>query len=125
MLLHPRRRNDPMKRSAPWDCGFGGLNARMQYTSTSFSMPLRRIFRPVWDVNEPIEETTDRVQPLMLTGIRHQMQISDRSWVVLYEPIAHWVLVAARRIGAIQTGSIRTYLAYSFFSLLLLLWVIT
>jgi len=125
MLMHPRRRNDPMKRAEPWDCGFGGLNARMQYTSTSFSMPIRRIFRPVWDVNEPIEETTDRVQPLLLTGIRHQMQIADRSWAVLYEPIAHWVQVAARRIGAIQTGSIRTYLAYSFFTLLLLLWVIT
>jgi len=124
-LLHPRRRNDPMRRANPWDCGFGGLNPRMQYTSASFSMPIRRIFRPVWDVNEPVEETTDRVQPLLLTGIRHQMQIGDRSWAVLYEPIAHWVQAGARRIGAIQTGSIRTYLAYSFFTLLLLLWVIT
>jgi len=35
------------------------------------------------------------------------------------------VLMAARRIGMIQTGSIHTYLAYSFFTLILLLWVVT
>jgi formate hydrogenlyase subunit 3/multisubunit Na+/H+ antiporter MnhD subunit len=124
-LLHPRRRKHPTRHSPPWDCGFGPVNARMQYTSTSFSMPIRRIFNPVWEVHEPAEETTDPKQPLRLTGIRHQMQISDRSWGVLYEPIAHWVLVAARKIGGIQTGSIRTYLAYSFFTLLVLLWLIT
>ncbi len=124
-LLHPRRREHPVRRSAPWDCGFGPVNPRMQYTSTAFSMPIRRIFKPVWDVQEPVEETRDAKQPLLLTGIRHQMQIGDRSWPVLYEPIAHWVLVAARKIGGIQTGSIRTYLAYSFFTLLVLLWLIT
>ncbi len=124
-LLHPRRREHPVRRSAPWDCGFGPVNPRMQYTSTAFSMPIRRIFKPVWDVHEPVEETRDAKQPLLLTGIRHQMQIGDRSWPVLYEPIAHWVLVAARKIGGIQTGSIRTYLAYSFFTLLVLLWLIT
>jgi formate hydrogenlyase subunit 3/multisubunit Na+/H+ antiporter MnhD subunit len=124
-LLHPRRREHPVRRSAPWDCGFGPVNPRMQYTSTSFSMPIRRIFKPVWDVNEPVEEFTEAKQPLLLTGIRYQMQIGDRSWPILYEPIAHWVLVAARKIGGIQTGSIRTYLAYSFFTLLVLLWLIT
>ncbi len=43
----------------------------------------------------------------------------------MYEPIGQLVLAAARRVGLLQTGSIHTYLGYSFFTLLLLLWVVT
>ena len=57
--------------------------------------------------------------------MRHQLQVQDKSWARLYEPIGHLVLAAARRIGRLQTGSIHTYLAYSFFTLILLLWVVT
>jgi len=35
------------------------------------------------------------------------------------------VTTAARHIGKIQTGNIRVYLGYSFFTLLFLLWVIS
>jgi hypothetical protein len=40
-------------------------------------------------------------------------------------PIGALVLAAARRIGRIQTGSIHTYLVYSFVTLLLFLWIIS
>lgn len=125
LLLHPRRRRTPIRRGIPWECGFGPLTNRMQYTSTAFAQPIRRVFQPVWRVDEQVAETTDPAQPLRVTGIRHQLQIGDRSWAALYEPIARWVLGAARRVGRIQTGSIRTYLAYSFFTLLALLWLVT
>jgi hydrogenase-4 component B len=125
LVLHPRRRRNPIRRAQAWDCGFGSLTARMQYTSTSFSMPVRRIFHPVWEINEQVEENMEAAQPLRVQSIRHQLQIGDRSWKVLYEPVAHWVQWAARRISRIQTGSIRAYLSYSFFTLLLLLWLIT
>jgi hypothetical protein len=35
------------------------------------------------------------------------------------------VLGAARRIGGIQTGSIHTYLLYTFLTLLVFLWIIS
>ena len=114
-----------IRRGPAWDCGFGSLNSRMQYTGTAYSMPIQRIFAPVWDIKEDIEETRNAVQPLHTEGIRHQLQALDRSWSRVYEPIGHLVLMAARRIGRIQTGSIHTYLAYSFFTLILLLWVVT
>lgn len=114
-----------IRRSDAWDCGYGSLNARMQYTGTAFSMPIQRIFAPVWDLDEEIEETRNATQPLRTEAIRHQLQTQDKSWSRLYEPIGRLVLAAARRIGLIQTGSIHTYLAYSFFTLLLLLWVVT
>lgn len=125
LLLHPRRQRTPIRRGAPWDCGFGPLSARMQYTSTAFAMPIRRVFQLVWKVDEQVMETSDAVQPLRVASIRHQLQIGDWSWLVFYEPIARWVLAAARHIGRIQTGSIRVYLAYSFFTLLALLWLVT
>ncbi len=122
-FLHVRRKDT--RRGYPWDCGFGNLNARMQYTGTAFSMPIQRVFAPVWDLKEDIDETCDPKQPLLVQGIRHSLQAGDRSWPRLYEPIGRWVLAAARRVGLIQTGSVHTYLAYSFFTLLLLLWVVT
>jgi hypothetical protein len=97
----------------------------MQYTGTAFSMPIQRIFAPVWDIKEDIEETRNAAQPLRTEGIRHQLQTQDKSWSRLYEPIGSLVLNAARRVSRIQTGSIHTYLAYSFFTLILLLWVVT
>jgi formate hydrogenlyase subunit 3/multisubunit Na+/H+ antiporter MnhD subunit len=122
-VLHVRR--DELRRGYTWDCGFGNLNARMQYTGTAFAQPVQRIFAPVWDLKEEILETNDKHQPLRTVSLRHQLLAFDKSWSRLYEPIGALVLNAARRVGRIQTGSIHTYLAYSFFTLLLLLWVVT
>ncbi len=121
LLLHRRARS--ARRSDPWDCGFGGLNARMQYTSTAFAQPIRRVFAPVWRIDERIEKV--QASPTRITSVRHQLRIGDWSWLAAYLPIGNLVLAAARRVGRIQTGSIRIYLAYSFFTLLLLLWLIT
>ncbi|MHB8550532.1 MAG: proton-conducting transporter transmembrane domain-containing protein, partial [Acidiferrobacterales bacterium] len=121
LLLHRRARI--ARRGQPWDCGFGGLNARMQYTSTAFAQPIRRVFAPVWQIDEHID--TVRVSATRVTGLRHHLHIGDWSWSAVYLPIGRLVLAAARRVGRIQTGSIRIYLAYSFFTLLLLLWLIS
>ncbi len=123
-LLHPRRQRAAIRRSHAWDCGFGGLTPRMQYTSTAFSMPIRRIFSPVWTLKEQTEVQMDDREPLRVAGIRYQLQISDRIWPLLYEPMARGLQLVTRRIGRIQTGRVRTYLAYSFFTLLLLLWLV-
>ncbi|MHB8727750.1 MAG: hydrogenase 4 subunit B [Sulfuricaulis sp.] len=122
-LLHVRATR--IRRGDAWDGGFGSLNARMQYSGTAFSMPIQRIFSPVWDLKDDVEETKNPAQPWRTEGLRHQLQVSDKSWSRLYEPIGRLVLSAARRVGRIQTGSIHTYLAYSFFTLILLLWLVT
>ncbi len=119
-----RRRAAAPRRGYPWECGYGAVDARMEYTATAFAMPIRRVFAPVWDINEQIEERADSVQPFRVEGIRHQLHVYDRSWSRIYEPIGRLVIAAARRIGRIQTGSIHTYLAYSFFTLLVLLWLV-
>ncbi len=123
LLLHGRKR-PRVRRIHAWDCGFGPLSPRMQYTATAFAMPIRRIFQPVWQIEERVEPITD-ARSGQLTGLRHQLQVGDRSWSALYEPIGRLLILGARRVALLQSGSIRTYLAYSFFTLLFLLWLIT
>jgi hypothetical protein len=121
LLLHPSKKT---RRTPPWECGFGGVTPRMQYTSTAFAMPIRRIFKPIWRIEEIIKEQKDN-KTLYSKTINHELYLADRFWPVLYEPFINGMAYVARQIGRIQTGHIRTYLAYSFFTLLVLLWLIT
>jgi formate hydrogenlyase subunit 3/multisubunit Na+/H+ antiporter MnhD subunit len=116
-----KRRAKPTRQTHAWDCGFGPLNARMQYTSSAFSQPIRRVFAPAWKIEEPIEVRREAGALGRALSLRHQLHVHDWSWLKGYLPIGRLVLGAARRIGHIQTGSIHTYLLYSFVTLLVLL----
>ena len=125
LLLRKRRRQAPVPRRDPWDCGFGPLTPRMQYSASAFAMPIRHIFRPAWRLQE---EKVRKPDPLLSTRplqIHYLVQADDVSWHHLYRPVERLVLEAARRVGRIQTGHLRHYLAYSFFTLIALLWLIT
>ncbi len=78
----------------------------------------------MWGIEEKIERQVDE-HGLRVSRLSHQQRVYDRSWAALYEPIARWVQLAARRVSRLQQGNIRVYIAYSFFTLLLLLWVIS
>ncbi len=120
-------RRDPavaLRKSDTWDCGFGGLTPRMQYTSSAFTMPFRRIFSKVWIINETIEKQQGAM-PLQVTDIRYELHVDDHSWPKLYQPIEKSVNRVARLVSRMQTGNIRVYLSYSFFTLIFLLWVIS
>jgi formate hydrogenlyase subunit 3/multisubunit Na+/H+ antiporter MnhD subunit len=115
----------PARASDPWDCGFGGLTHRMQYTSTAFSQPIRRVFGAVWKVEEHVETVREPGPVPRAKSIHHELHVQDWSWLKCYVPIGHLVLAAARRIGIIQTGNIHTYLKYSFVTLLFFLWIVS
>jgi len=115
----------PELRKDAWDCGFGSLNARMQYSATAFTMPIRQIFQPVFQIEEESVREADPQLPTQVIHIRYGLHVNDLSWNAFYRPVAHWVHVVARRVGRLQTGHLRHYLAYSFFTLLILLWLIT
>lgn len=117
-----RRISDsPVRRESPWDCGFGELDTTMQYTSTAFSQPFRRIFQPFFECDTHIENA--KTSPMV--AVHYQLTISDRSWKSLYLPIEHGIEALARWVAYLQAGNIRTYLAYSFLTLLLLLGVVS
>ena len=52
LLLHIRP--GAIHRVPIWDCGFEKLTPRMQYTATSFAMPIRRIFGFLFAIREQV-----------------------------------------------------------------------
>jgi hypothetical protein len=118
VFLHPLRRDNRIRIAPAWDCGFGPLNSRMQYTASAFAMPLRRIFSFIWLIVEKVEPAGPGKGP------RYILKIDDRVWLMFYVPIGKIMLKLAERTSRIQGGNLRVYLCYSFFTLLFLLWVI-
>jgi formate hydrogenlyase subunit 3/multisubunit Na+/H+ antiporter MnhD subunit len=118
VFVHPPRRDNRIRIAPAWDCGFGPLNSRMQYTASAFAMPIRRIFSIVWLIVEKVESEG------LGKRSRYILKIDDRLWLMLYVPIGKFMLKLAERTSRIQGGDLRVYLCYSFFTLLFLLWVI-
>lgn len=114
-----------MRRAETWDCGFGGLTPRMQYSASAFMMPFRRIFARVWLIDEQVKKDRQGAMDQDVTAIHYALQIQDHSWPRLYQPIERAVNRTARLVGRIQTGNIRTYLGYSFVTLIVMLWIIS
>jgi NADH:ubiquinone oxidoreductase subunit 5 (subunit L)/multisubunit Na+/H+ antiporter MnhA subunit len=103
-----------IRRSAPWDCGFGRLDARMQDTAEGFGQPIRHIFLPFFDMQRELPTPFDRAP-------HYRVSIGDRFWRLLYLPLAKLVQRIAEAVAWLQQGRISTYLLYSFVTLLVLL----
>ena len=114
-----------MRRAETWDCGFGGLTPKMQYSCSAFTMPFRRIFNKVWIIDERIEKDMRGAMDQDVAAIHYHLEVHDHSWPHIYQPIENGVNTLAKVVGRIQTGNIRTYLGYSFATLILMLWVIS
>jgi hydrogenase-4 component B len=105
-----------VKIAPPWDCGFGGINARMQYSATAFAMPLRRVFNAVWPVKETV--TAEK------NSSKYELHVGDWIWQYGFLPLERITNAIARKFAHLQGGNIRVYLAYVLVTLIILLWVI-
>jgi hydrogenase-4 component B len=103
-----------------WDCGLPGLTADNEYTATAFSKPLRLIFSALYRPRREIEAEYE-VSPYYPSAIRFESEIEPTFEKHLYEPLRQRIMAAAKRMRAIQAGSINAYLAYIFITLILLL----
>jgi len=112
LLYHQR-----VRRSAPWDCGFARLDARMQDSAEGFGQPIRHIFEPFFAMNRALPSPFDRAP-------RYRVFIGDRIWQRLYEPLGSLVQRVADAFAVLQQGRIATYLLYSFVTLVALLAVV-
>lgn len=102
------------RRAAAWDCGFGGLNARMQDTAEGFGQPIRYIFGGFLAVQRELPSPFDRAP-------RYRVIVGDRIWQSLYVPLGTLVQRIADAFAWLQQGRIATYLLYSFITLIVLL----
>ena len=102
------------RRSAPWDCGFVRLDARMQDTAEGFGQPIRHIFQPFFGMRRELPTPFDQAP-------HYHVAVSDRIWTHVYLPVAALVQRVANTVAWLQQGRIATYLLYSFVTLLLML----
>jgi hydrogenase-4 component B len=103
-----------------WDCGLPGLTSDNEYTATAFSKPLRMIFSALYRPRREIQAEYE-VSPYYPSAIRFESEIEPAFEKHLYGPLRQRIMAAAKRMRAIQAGSINAYLAYIFITLILLL----
>jgi len=103
-----------VRRGAAWDCGFGGLTARMQDTAEGFGQPIRHLFGAFFAMHRTLPSAFDEVP-------RYRVVVGDQVWQRLYLPLGPLVQGAAATIAWLQQGRIATYLLYSFITLIALL----
>ena len=103
-----------VRRSAAWDCGFGGLNSRMQDTAEGFGQPIRHLFQPLFAIVRQLPSPFDE-------SPKYRLEIGDRLWITLYLPLGTLVRRVADKVAWLQQGRIATYLLYSFVTLVTLL----
>ena len=103
--------------SGAWDCGFPLQTARMQDTAEGFSQPLRQIFEPFYRLERKLPDSFDKA-PV------YRVVVQDHFWYWLYLPVARAANSATKLVALLQRGRISIYLLYSFFTLVVLLFLI-
>ncbi|AOJ71532.1 MULTISPECIES: hydrogenase 4 subunit B [Burkholderia] len=116
-LLVRRFYHGRLRRAAPWSCGHPFVTARMQDTAEGFGQPIREIFTPFFRIERRLPSPFD-------SRPEYRMSVADRTWHLLYEPVAALVNRVAALAGLLQTGRIAIYLTYSFVVLIVLLTVV-
>ena len=94
LLNKKSRANNATMIVKPWDCGYGGLTSAMQYNSSAFSMPFKRIFAQFI---------------LSYKIVANHCKFDAAGWRL------------AKKFARLQGGNVRVYLAYTLVTLILLL----
>jgi formate hydrogenlyase subunit 3/multisubunit Na+/H+ antiporter MnhD subunit len=119
LMLHSRP--GAIRRAPLWDCGFEKVTNRMQYTATSFAMPIRRIFGYLFSIKEHVKQVPPATHPAFPERLHYHLRVRDRFWMWIYQPVVNASFWLSRRIGRLQQGRIQIYLIYSFVTILVLL----
>ena len=121
MIVH-RFASRRLRRGPAWDCGFPDPSTATQYTASSLSQPIRRVFGPVVFYSH---ETVSMPPPGAITPARITKVIHDVTWDTLYAPIAKLVMAIADGMNILQFLTIRRYLGFVFGALVFLLLTLT
>jgi len=103
-----------------WGCGLKTLTPQMEYTATGFSKPIRMIFKTLFRPHREVQREYD-FSPYFARTIHFEARVEEVFETRIYRPLNRSVLRAARRMRALQAGSLQAYLIYIFLTLLLLL----
>jgi hydrogenase-4 component B len=105
-----------------WDCGFGNLNERMEYTATSLSQPIRAVFKVFFKPHNQIEkESFGEKNPYILRTVKVETTTKNIFEDMVYLPIMSSLIFFFDKMRRLQTGKINSYLLYIMITIVLLL----
>ncbi len=111
------------ERYITWECGFGTLNARMQYSAASFAQPIVRLFGGLYHYVMRIDRRGQNKRHFpdeMSAEMTHEPYLETR----VYSPLLSGIRrLASSFLLLLQGGSIHQYLFYMLLVLALLCWV--
>jgi hypothetical protein len=113
MLLRKRH----VSAAVTWDCGYAAPTSRMQYTASSFTEPVARLFDVALRTRRRIEP------PHGLFPARAALSTDTPDIVSAYAfaPTFRWLGVALSKLRWIQHGRLNLYMLYIALTLLVLL----
>jgi formate hydrogenlyase subunit 3/multisubunit Na+/H+ antiporter MnhD subunit len=106
------------RRSPAWDCGFPDPSPATQYTASSFSQPLRRVYG---GIVFRASENVDMPAPGELRPAAFQLRFTDYLWRFFYAEPAAALWALSKRFNAFHFLTIRRYLVLMFCTLIALL----
>jgi len=107
-----------LRRAPAWDCGFPDANPALQYSTSSFAQPIRRVFASVLF---RAREHVSMPPPGDVAAARFAVTLRDLIWEYGYRPLYRSVDAVATRANRLQFLTIRQYLTLSFIALVSLL----
>jgi hydrogenase-4 component B len=110
-----------LRRGPAWGCGFSDPVPAAQYSSVSFAQPIRRVLGTlVFHARDHV----DMPAPGDMRPARLRIELHDRIWEGMYEPLARAVAAASEWLNRLQFLTIRRYLSLVFATLVTLLLVL-
>ncbi|MDG6925999.1 MAG: hydrogenase 4 subunit B [Nitrososphaerota archaeon] len=107
-----------------WDCGFGMLNERMEYTASSLSQPIRTVFKALYKPHTSIKrEHYSDSNVYMNKSVSVVSETRDVFEAGLYTGAVRATESLFDKVRRIQTGKVNSYLLYIMVVLVLFLFL--
>ena len=119
-LAFALRRMSPAAVVRPaWGCG-SEVGVKSAYTATSFSKSIRQIFQAFYQPRRSLVRVETSL-PYLPADVRYESRVHHFIDQRLYLPAQRGGLRSARFLRRLQSGSLRQYIGYLLFTLLLML----
>jgi NADH:ubiquinone oxidoreductase subunit 5 (subunit L)/multisubunit Na+/H+ antiporter MnhA subunit len=107
-----RSRRLIVRRADTWGCGRIRQTPRMEYTSSAFAEPLRRVFSELYRPSEDVSISVHPDSPYFVRSITYTTEVAPWIEKAVYDPVTRATRAAAASIRRLQAGSVHLYLLY-------------
>jgi hydrogenase-4 component B len=107
-----RARGIRLRYADTWGCGRIRQTPRMEYTSSAFAEPLRRIFTELYRPTEDLSISVHPASRYYVRSITYTSHVVPWFEKVFYDPLTWGARALATQVRRLQAGSVHLYLLY-------------